>query len=244
MSGHSKWSKVKHQKASSDVAKGQAFTKASRAITVAVRTYGSSDPSANFRLRLAIEQAKAVNMPKDTIERVIRKAEGVGEDAVYEVLYEAYGPHGVALLIEAATNNTRRTVSEIKSVLSKYGGRLTDPGAVSYLFERVGCIVCEIDASKQDDAFQIAVDAGAEDIVEEGSTLRVYTKPDRFFHVRSALQEVGSAIRESQLIMRPKTTVVLPQLELQSVEALIEALNRLEDVLAVSANTVVAKTSS
>ena len=137
MSGHSKWSKVKHQKATTDVAKGAAFTKASRAITIAVHEGGGmTDPNANFRLRLAIEKARSVNMPKDTIERAIAKAAGTGGETLEQVTYEGYGPAGVAFLVEAATDNRNRTVSVIKNIFERYGGTLTGPGAVSFLFTR------------------------------------------------------------------------------------------------------------
>lgn len=140
MSGHSKWSKVKHQKATTDVARGAAFTKASRAITVAVREAGGvTDPNANFHLRLAIEQARAVNMPKETIQRAMEKGSGpAGEGGIEQVVYGAYGPGGVALLIEAATDNRNRTVSVIKNTLERYGAALTSPGAVAFLFTRSG----------------------------------------------------------------------------------------------------------
>ncbi|MEK7129521.1 MAG: YebC/PmpR family DNA-binding transcriptional regulator [Patescibacteria group bacterium] len=138
MSGHSKWSKVKHQKATTDVARGAAFTKASRAITVAVRE-GGTDANSNFHLRLAIEQARAVNMPKETIQRAIEKGSGpAGEGGIERVVYGAYGPGGVALLIEAVTDNRNRTVSVIKNTLERFGGSLVSPGAVAFLFTRSG----------------------------------------------------------------------------------------------------------
>ncbi|MBI5619340.1 YebC/PmpR family DNA-binding transcriptional regulator [Candidatus Gottesmanbacteria bacterium] len=176
MSGHSKWSKVKHQKALTDTAKGSAFTKASRAITVAVHEGGGiTDPNGNFRLRLAIEGARAVNMPKETIQRAIDKGRGAGEGAIEQVIYEAYGPGGVGMLIEAATDNRNRTVSVIKNVFERFGGSLASPGAVSFLFTRSGTTMKPLTVMDLSPEQRTRIDALVAELEALDDVQRVYT---------------------------------------------------------------------
>src|SRR3989344_921527 len=177
MSGHSKWSKVKHQKATTDVAKAQAFTKASRAITVSVREGGGiTDPNLNFRLRLAIEKARDVNMPKNTIERAIEKGSGGQAGSLSQITYDCFGPQGVALLVETTTDNKMRTVSEVKNVLERGGGRLASPGSVAYLFKRWGILVIPKANVTYDTLLTDAIVAGAHDVIEREDMFEVYRR--------------------------------------------------------------------
>lgn len=238
MSGHSKWSKVKHQKAVTDKVKGSAFTKASRAITVAVREGGGvADPTMNFRLRLAIENAKSVNMPKDTIERAIAKGKGEGGNQLESILYEGFGPYGVAFIIEATTDNRMRTVSLVKNVLERAGGNLGGPGAVSYLFSHVGVCIIPKDAAKGfDELLETALMAGADDVVEHDDVFEVYTKIHNLGDVKQKMEEGGIRIENTELIHRPTTTIQVNDQGHIAVEQLAEALEDLEDVQSVYYN--------
>lgn len=236
MSGHSKWSKVKHQKAVTDVAKAAAFTRASRAITVAVKQGGGSgDPSINFRLRLAIEKARSVNMPKENIERAIEKASTNATD-IMEECYEGYGPYGVAFYIEAATDNPNRTVSFIKQALEHAGGSMASPGAVSYLFERRGLIL--IPATVAADAvFEQAVEAGAQDVITYDEEYAVYTYPEQLIHVRQALEAQGMPISSCMLVMEPNSPILLSDdAKNEQIDALIAKLEEMDDIQKVYTN--------
>lgn len=237
MSGHSKWSKVKHQKAVTDVAKGSAFTKASRGIAIAVREgAGITDPVKNHRLRLALDKAREVNMPKDTIERAIERASMPGEASIESILYEGYGPKGVALLIEAATDNRNRTASEVKYRLERAGGSLASPGSVSFLFERRGVITVSKKDATYDKIFEISLECGADDVAEAGEHVEVYTGISDLETVKTKLGEKEIVIDNSMLIMRPKTTVSLDEDAVKKNEELVSALESLDDVQKVYTN--------
>src|SRR5580704_14031154 len=207
MSGHSKWASIKHKKAVVDARKGQHFTKLTRAITVAARE-GGGDPDGNPALALAVQKARDASMPKDNIERAIAKGTGEGTDAdqIETVLYEAYGPGGVALLIEALTDNRNRTGADVRHILSKHGGNLGEPGSVSYLFEKRGVIV--VDASRYDEDDLIpAIDAGAEDIALDDDVYEVITEPGGLAAVRQALTEAGVEFESADVSQRPTVRV-------------------------------------
>jgi YebC/PmpR family DNA-binding regulatory protein len=236
MSGHSKWASIKHKKAVVDARRGQQFTKLTRAITVAARE-GGGDPEGNPSLGLAIQKARDASMPKDNIERAIAKGTGEGADAdqIETVLYEGYGPGGVALLIEALTDNRNRTGADVRHVLSKHGGNLGEPGSVSYLFEKRGEIV--IDAARYDeDDLMAAIDAGALDIVLDDDVFEVITEPGDLSAVRDALAEVGIEYESADVNQRPTVRVPVEEADAARLLKLIDALEELDDVGSVDAN--------
>ncbi|KKW10765.1 MAG: transcriptional regulator [Microgenomates group bacterium GW2011_GWC1_49_7] len=237
MSGHSKWSKVKHQKATTDVVKSAAFTKAAHAITIAVREGGGiSDPNMNFHLRLAVERARAVNMPKENIQRAMARAAGEGAAAIAQVQYEAYGPGGVAFLIEAATDNRQRSVSQVKNVLERAGGTLASPGAVSFQFRRRGVLTVPRAGQSLDAVLSAAIEGGADDVAETEDFYEVYTADRALFSVKKKLEEQRIPIDNAVLIMYPTTTVVLDKEKRETTEKLVGELSQLEDVQTVYTN--------
>jgi len=204
MSGHSKWATIKRAKGAADLKRGLTFTKISNAITIAVRTGGGiTDPNSNFKLRLAVEEARAANMPKDNIERAIQKAVGKDAGEVEEVLYEGFAPEGVSVIIEAATDNSLRTTSEIKSIFNKEGGSFGERGSVAYQFEQKGEIVLAKEGKTLDKAFDIAAESGAEDIADGAYGFVVYTKPADLAKVSGILKEKGFSITQAGLIRKP-----------------------------------------
>ncbi len=236
MSGHSKWASIKHKKAVVDARRGQHFTKLARAITVAARE-GGGDPDGNPGLGLAIQKARDASMPKDNIERAIAKGtgEGVDTDNIETVLYEGYGPGGVALLIEALTDNRNRTGADVRHLLSKHGGNLGEPGSVSYLFDKQGVIV--VDASRYDeDDLMPAIDAGALDIALDDDVFEVITEPGDLASARAALTEAGIDIESADVTQRPKSRVPVQEADAARLLKLIDALEELDDVSAVDAN--------
>jgi YebC/PmpR family DNA-binding regulatory protein len=236
MSGHSKWHSIKHKKAVVDARRGQQFTKLARAITVAARE-GGGDPDGNPTLALAIQKARDASMPKDNIERAIAKGtgEGVDADQIETVLYEAYGPGGVALLIEAVTDNRNRTGADVRHILSKHGGNLGEPGSVSYLFEKRGVIV--VDASRYDeDDLMPAIDAGAEDISLDDDVFEVITEPADLPRVREALVQAGVEIESADVTQRPKSRVPVGDADAAKLMKLVDTLEESDDVTAVHAN--------
>jgi YebC/PmpR family DNA-binding regulatory protein len=236
MSGHSKWHSIKHKKAVVDARRGQHFTKLARAITVAARE-GGGDPDGNPALALAVQKARDASMPKDNIERAIAKGtgEGVDADQIETVLYEGYGPGGVALLIEALTDNRNRTGADVRHLLSKHGGNLGEPGSVSYLFDKRGVIV--VDASRYDeDDLMPAIDAGAEDIARDDDVFEVITEPSDLVPVREALREAGVEFESADMTQRPKSRVPLDEADAAKLMKLIDALEESDDVGAVHAN--------
>jgi YebC/PmpR family DNA-binding regulatory protein len=236
MSGHSKWHSIKHKKAVVDARRGQHFTKLARAITVAARE-GGGDPDGNPGLALAIQKARDASMPKDNIERAIAKGtgEGVDADQIETVLYEGYGPGGVALLIEALTDNRNRTGADVRHLLSKHGGNLGEPGSVSYLFDKRGVIA--VDAGRYDeDDLMPAIDAGAEDISRDDDVFEVITEPSDLVPVREALREAGVEFESADVTQRPKSRVPLDEADAAKLLKLIDALEESDDVGAVHAN--------
>lgn len=231
MSGHSKWSKVKHQKATTDVVKGREFTKASRAITMAVKEGGGiTDPNLNFHLRLAIEKARGVNMPKSSIERAIDKASGGSGGTLIHVSYECYGPSGIALLVEATTDNKMRTVSELKHVLERGGGTLASPGSVEYLFTRRGLIIIPKGSLSYDTLLTYAVEAGADDVTERDDVLEIFTKPHDLHDVSQKLKEKSVPIDNTELIMHPKAIVAIDTAVQEAIDLLVANIESLDDI--------------
>lgn len=237
MSGHSKWSTIKRQKGANDAKRGQAFTKASRLITIAARE-GGGNPDSNFKLRLAIEAARAINMPKDNIERAIERATGAGgEKALEEVTYEGYGPSGIALLIEAVTDNKMRSSAEVRSLLDRGGGNLAGPGSVSFLFKPVGEISVKLANKDPDELFLLSADSGAEDIETAEQEATIFCSPENLVKVKEAIEGAGYEITSSEAVKEPTTTVKLgSEEEAKSVLNLIEKLEDLDDVQKVYAN--------
>jgi YebC/PmpR family DNA-binding regulatory protein len=236
MSGHSKWASIKHKKAVVDQRRGAQFTKLARAITVAARE-GGGDVDGNPALSLAVQKARDASMPKDNIERAIAKGtgEGTDADALETVLYEGYGPGGVALLIEAVTDNRNRTGADVRHVLGKHGGTLGEPGSVSYLFDKKGVVV--VDAGNYDeDDLMVAIDAGAEDITMDDDVYEVVAEPGDLTAVRTALDEAGIAIESAEVAQLPKSRVPVEEEQAGKLLRLIESLEELDDVGSVHAN--------
>jgi YebC/PmpR family DNA-binding regulatory protein len=236
MSGHSKWSSIKRQKGVNDVKRGATFTKVAREIGMAARA-GGGDPDGNFRLRLAIEKARGVNMPADNIKRAIEKATGAGEAEQYEeVVYEGYGPGGVAILVEAATDNRNRTAAEVRSRFAKSGGSLAASGAVAWQFEVRGLITVPRQGTDGDSVALAAIDAGADDVDTEADPFEIYTAPADLERVRRALESAGMAVDQSESAMIAKQTVELDATKARQALRLVEELEDLDDVQRVTAN--------
>jgi YebC/PmpR family DNA-binding regulatory protein len=237
MSGHSKWSSIKHKKGAADAKRGQLFTKLTRALIVAAKE-GGPDPAANLSLQNAIEKARAASMPKDNIERAIARGAGTGADAAtYEhISYEGYAPGGVAVYVEVLTDNRNRTAGEIRHVFARADGNLAESGAVAWLFERKGVIL--VDGSADEDELTLAAaDAGAEDVVPEGSSYEVTCAPEDLHRVREGLEAAGIEISEAEATMLPKTTVSIEdEGTARKVLKLIDSLEELDDVQDVYAN--------
>ncbi|MDP6550403.1 MAG: YebC/PmpR family DNA-binding transcriptional regulator [Dehalococcoidia bacterium] len=235
MSGHSKWSTIKHQKGVADVKRGAVFTKISRDIALAVRTGGGGDPDMNFRLRLAIEKAKGSNMPNENITRAIKRASGEGGETaenLEEVVYEGYGPGGGAILLQVVTTNRNRTAADIRSAFSRGGGNLGESGCVAWNFEAKGLITVEMaDAERGEEVTLLAIDAGADDVKLEDALLEVYTTPDQLFQVRQAMESEGISTQTAEVSMVPKATVTLGDHEAEQTLKLLDTLEDLDDVL-------------
>lgn len=239
MSGHSKWSTIKRQKGVKDQRRGQLFTKLGKAITIAVRQGGRiTNPEENFRLRLAIEKAKEANMPKANIKRAIEKGAGKGGEGEFEeIIYEGYGPYGVAIIVETATDNKKRTSQEIKSVFERGGGRLATLGSVSYLFERKGLIVVAKNGLTEDQVLEKTLEAGAEDLEETDDGFEIYTQDQRLHDAAEKLKNFGLKIIETELTFRPKSTVAITEKEKAAkILKLMGLLEALDDVQKVYAN--------
>jgi YebC/PmpR family DNA-binding regulatory protein len=236
MAGHSKWASIKHKKKAVDAKRGQLFTKLSRAITVAARE-GGGDPEGNPSLALAIQKARDASMPKDNIERAVAKGTGADSDAeAYEsVVYEGYGPGGVAILVEALTDNRNRTGSDVRHMFSKTGGSLGEPGSVAWTFEKKGEIVVDGGRYSEDDLLP-AIDAGAEDLSLDGDVWEVVTGPAELSAVREALEVAGVELQSAEIVMRPTTRTPVEEGQVGSLMRLIEALEDHDDVQAVHAN--------
>jgi YebC/PmpR family DNA-binding regulatory protein len=225
MSGHNKWSTIKHKKGAADAKRGKVFTKIIKEISVAAKL-GGGDPTANPRLRTAIDKAKSENMPKDNIERAIKKGTGEMEGVNYEeITYEGYGPAGVAVLVEVMTDNRNRTVSEVRSIFTKCNGNMGETGCVSWMFDKKGLITYpkSVDFDK---LFEAAIEAGAEDVVEQDDQIEVTTDPSSFMEVRDALNGAGFTFENAEVTMIPQTMV---KLEGKQAESMLKMIDRLED---------------
>ncbi len=237
MSGHSKWKTIKHQKGVADARRGQAFTRLAREITMAAREGGGSAES-NVRLRLAIEKARAGSMPKDNIERAIKR--GTGEDkegAAFEsVMYEGYGPHGVALLMQVVTDNKNRSVADLRRYVTRAGGTMAEAGAVGWQFTRKAYVTVPAEGNNPDDIFMLAADAGAEDVLPGEDEIEIFAPADRFHAVVQAMEKAKVQISESELRMEPNQKLELPPDQAVSVMRLIEQLEELDDVQSVFTN--------
>ena len=236
MSGHSKWHSIKHKKAVVDARRGQHFTKLARAITVAARQ-GGGDPDGNPSLGLAVQKARDASMPKDNIERAIAKGTGEGVDAaqIETVVYEGYGPGGVALLIDTLTDNRNRTGADVRHMLSKHGGALGEPGSVSYLFDKRGVIVVDSSRYEEEDLLG-AIDAGALDISLDDDVFEVITEPGDLGRVRAALEQSGVEIESADELQLPKSRVPVQDADAAKLMKLIDALEEYDDVDSVHAN--------
>lgn len=237
MSGHSKWATIKRQKGANDQKRGLVFSKLSNAITIAVREGGGiTDPTMNFKLRLAVDKAKEANMPKENIERAIDRAKG-GQGGLEEIVYEGYGPAGIALMVAVATDNRARTLQSIKAVFDRHGGTMGDRGAVSYLFSHQGMISADKGNLSEDDIFTIVVESAASDFELEGDTVDIYTPPEKLHEVQEYLHGKGISIKDSELVMRPMTIIPIDEAEkAKKILNLMEALEDLEDVQHVYSN--------
>jgi YebC/PmpR family DNA-binding regulatory protein len=238
VSGHSKWSSIKHKKGAADAKRGKLFSKLSRAIIVATRE-GGPDPAANLGLQNAIEKARSYSMPKDTIERAIAKGSGAdAESAAFEtVVYEGYGPEGVAVLVETLTDNRNRTASEVRHLFSKHGGNLGTTGAVAWQFERKGVVVVSADGVDEEELLLVAADAGADDVEQDGSSFQVSSPPSELVAVREALEAGGFHVESAELAMIPSTTVAIEdEGTARRLLRLVEGLEDFDDVQDVYAN--------
>jgi YebC/PmpR family DNA-binding regulatory protein len=240
MSGHSKWAGIKHKKAIVDSRRGKLFTKLARAITVAAKE-GGGDPDGNPSLGLAIQKARDASMPKDNIERAIAKGtgEGADTDAFEAVMYEGYGPGGVAILVEALTDNRNRTGSEVRHAFARHGGSLGEPGSVAYLFDKKGVVLVDGERYSEDD-LMVAIDAGAEDIAVDDDVFEVICEPADLATVRQALVDAGVEVEEAQVMQRPKSLVPLDEDGATKLLKLIDVLEEQDDTDAVHANFDVA----
>lgn len=236
MSGHSKWHSIKHKKMAMDARRGKIFTKIIREIMVAAKI-GGPNPDTNPRLRMAIEKAKNVNMPNENIERAIKKGTGEEGGVNYEsVTYEGYGPGGVAVYVEVLTDNRNRSASEIRSIFSRHNGNLAGAGSVSWIFERKGFIAVKKDKADEDNLMNIIIEAGADDMKEEGDRYEIYTSPENFENVKKAIVENGIEIENASITLIPKNTVKIEGKEAEQLLKLLDELEEHDDVQNVYAN--------
>jgi YebC/PmpR family DNA-binding regulatory protein len=236
MSGHSKWAGIKHKKAVVDARRGQVFTRAAREVTIAARE-GGGDPERNFRLRLAVQKAREANMPADRIQAAIDRGTGAGKgEALEELRYEGYGPAGVAIMVDAVTDNRNRTAPAIRHVFSKNGGNLSEANSVSWMFERKGVITARADGQDPEEVGLAAIEAGADDVQVVGDTLEITAEPATFEAVRQAVEQLGVSIENAELTMQPKQTVAVDEEKAAAVLRLLEALEEEDDVQQVYAN--------
>ena len=236
MSGHSKWATIKRQKGAADAKRGQLFTKLSMAISLAAKA-GGADPSMNPRLRLAIDTAKASNMPKENIDRAVKRAQLKSEGELEETVYEGFGPGGFSIIVEAITDNKQRTTPEVKSRIEKQGGRLGNPGSVLYQFEQRGLVTIVRDNKSIDEIFLLAADSGAVDVEEAGEDVLLYTKREELTKVRDAVTEKGLIVKNAEFIRIPLSTIYIQDKD-SALKALqfIEKIEELDDIQRVYAN--------
>lgn len=241
MSGHSKWSTIKHQKEAKDQKRGTVFTKLGRAITVAVHQGGSTDPETNLSLRLAVERAKGANMPKDNIQKAIERGSGKGEgsgSSLKEVVYEGFGPQKVAIVVETLTDNSNRTVSELKKIFDRGGGSLSSPGSVAYLFAKAGMLVLDKEVQAEEMMLKL-IDLGVEDVEEVKDGIEVYTQADKLTQFKNKLVEAGFKVRTMEIVTKPKVLVEIKEEKVgQKIISLLAALNAHDDVQRTWANFV------
>ncbi len=236
MAGHSKWAKIQHRKGAQDAKRAKRFAKLVREIIVAARD-GQPDPEHNARLRTAIAAAKAQSVPKDNIERVLKKAQGGGDDVNYiELRYEGFGPGGTALLVDAVTDNRNRTAVEVRSIFNKYGGALGETGSVGYMFERYGEIHYGIDSASSDKMFELAIEAGATECESDSNGHDIYCPPDDFSEISEVFSKHIGTPESAGLIWKPQTTVPINEESAESLFKLMEALDDCDDIQNVSAN--------
>ncbi len=236
MSGHSKWSTIKRQKGVNDSKRSAMFTKVAREIAVAARA-GGGDPDANYRLRLAVDKARSINMPAENIKRAIEKATGGGDEVQYEeIVYEGYGPGGVAVLVEAATDNRNRTAAEVRSIFAKTGGQLAGSGAVAWQFEARGLITVARAGADPDEVALAAIDAGAADVDTEVDPIEIYTDPSELLGIRKALEAAGVSVDDAESAMIAKQTVTLDADHVRKAMRLVDLLEDLDDVQRVTTN--------
>jgi YebC/PmpR family DNA-binding regulatory protein len=238
LSGHSKWSSIKHKKGAADAKRGKLFSKLSRAIIVAAKE-GGGDPANNLALQNAIEKAKSYSMPKDNIDRAVAKGSGADADAdAFEtIVYEGYGPEGVAVIVEALTDNRNRTAADVRHMFSKHGGNLGATGAVAWQFERRGVVVVPADGVDEEALLLVAADGGADDIAQDGDVFQVTSPPEQLGAVREAIESAGIAVDSAELMLVPKTTVAVEdEAKARQVMRLIDALEDNDDVQDVYAN--------
>lgn len=237
MSGHSKWHTIKHKKGALDAKRGKIFTKLIKEITVAARTGGSGDVEANARLRKVVNDAKGVNMPNDTIDRAIKRGTGELEGVNYdEITYEGYGIGGVAVLVETMTDNRNRTVAEIRHLFSKNGGNLGEAGSVAWMFDKKGYIVVDKEAKSEDELFEIVIEAGADDMQDEGDVFEIFTAPDSFDAVLDAVKAAGVEPQAAEISMIPQNYIALTGDDAKKMMKLYDALDDNDDVQKVYAN--------
>jgi YebC/PmpR family DNA-binding regulatory protein len=235
MAGHSKWANIQHRKGAQDAKKGKVFTKIAKELTVAAKL-GGGDPAGNSRLRLAMDKARAANMPRDNVDRAIKKGTGEGDTAIYEdITYEAYGPAGVGLLVQVLTDNRNRSITDVRTVITKRGCMMAEAGSVSWQFERKGTIEVPI-SDGEDNVMMIALDAGAEDVEADEDVISITTAPNDYEAVRKALEDGGIEIAFSEVTMKPKTTIKLESADAKKLIALVDALEDLDDVQEVFGN--------
>lgn len=236
MAGHSKWANIKHRKEAQDNKKGKIFTKIARELTVAAKI-GGGDPASNSRLRLALDKARAANMPKDNVERAIKKGTGEGNDQIFEdITYEGYAPGGVGILVKTLTDNRNRTIMEVRTVITKRGGSMAEAGSVAWQFENKGIIEVPVTACSEDDIMNHALEAGAEDVVIDGDIYSIITEPSEFENVKKHLEDNNIQIDFAELSMKPKTTIDVEGEAAKKLIALVEALEDLDDVQEVYGN--------
>ena len=237
MAGHSKWANIKHRKAAQDKKRGKIYTKLIREITVAARSGGGGDPSANPRLRLAMDKALGANMNKDTIERAIKRGTGEGDDTNYEeVRYEGYGPGGTAVMVDCMTDNRKRTVSEVRHAFSKAGGNLGTDGSVAYMFNRMGMLTYPA-GSDEDAIMEAALEAGADDVVtNDDGSIEVSTAFEDFMTVKDAMETAGHKPELAEIIEKPTTETVVNEEDAEKIMRLIDTLEELDDVQEVHTN--------
>lgn len=237
MSGHSKWHTIKHKKGALDAKRGKIFTKLIKEITVAARTGGSGDIESNARLRKVVNDAKGMNMPNDTIDRAIKRGTGELEGVNYEeITYEGYGIGGVAVLVETMTDNRNRTVAEIRHLFSKNGGNLGEAGSVAWMFDKKGLIIVDKEAKSEDELFELALEAGADDMQDEGEVFEIYTAPENFDAVHEALQKAGIEMQSAEISMIPQNYIKLEGDDAKKMLKLYDALDDNDDVQKLFAN--------